>query len=472
MIMQTNNQKFSEYVANPAKIANVDSDSIESMLEKFPFCQLLHAFYSKSLQNLPAFEAQLVQAAIYSPNRKILHAILNHPESLEMPDYASYVRNQKYPAIETIVPDFEAQEVSLNTSKNIEIHQTTHTSVIETIIPDFEEAEATIIALEEVTEQIIQAEKPAHSSLTETDIPDSEAGKASLSASETVEVKQTIHTSLIETIIPDFEKSEASLIALEEITEQTTQGETLIQVSIIETVVPDFEAQEATLTPKEEEDMILGNIASADFFTFEEKLSPRPEKTTPETITETENPVQTETLSRPRQISKYNDDQMPYTFLWWLHKTRNQYAGTYQPYANRELDPSRIAPKQTAGELNQQIIENIFHLQSPLDQLEGENLANTVQFELKRKEEAIIEKFIREEPQIKPPSSDKLDMENKARKSAEDPNDLVSETLAMIYAEQMLFHKAIDTYKKLSLKFPEKRTYFAHQIRELEKKIN
>ena len=63
-------------------------------------------------------------------------------------------------------------------------------------------------------------------------------------------------------------------------------------------------------------------------------------------------------------------------------------------------------------------------------------------------------------------------MENKARKSAEDPNDLVSETLAAIYTEQMLFHKAIDTYKKLSLKFPEKRTYFADQISELEKKIN
>jgi hypothetical protein len=95
-----------------------------------------------------------------------------------------------------------------------------------------------------------------------------------------------------------------------------------------------------------------------------------------------------------------------------------------------------------------------------------------VPFQIKRKEDFIVEKFIREEPQIKPPNSDKLDNENKARKSAEDSNDLVSETLANIYTDQMLFHKAIETYKKLSLKFPEKSTYFADQIRDLEKKIN
>jgi hypothetical protein len=57
-------------------------------------------------------------------------------------------------------------------------------------------------------------------------------------------------------------------------------------------------------------------------------------------------------------------------------------------------------------------------------------------------------------------------------KSAEDPNDLVSETLAQIYADQMLYEKAISTYRKLSLKVPEKSTYFADRIRELEKKVN
>ena len=171
-----------------------------------------------------------------------------------------------------------------------------------------------------------------------------------------------------------------------------------------------------------------------------------------------------------QNVSRYNDDKLPYSFLWWLNKTRKEHSETYQPYVSFQLDTSQSIKRNTVDQLSSQIIENIFHLQSPVDELE--NAPRTVPFQVRRKEDYILEKFIREEPQIKPPNSEKLDTENKARKSAEDPNDLVSETLAQIYTDQMLFHKAVETYKKLSLKFPEKSTYFADQIQELEKKIN
>jgi len=171
-----------------------------------------------------------------------------------------------------------------------------------------------------------------------------------------------------------------------------------------------------------------------------------------------------------QNVSKYDDDKMPYSFLWWLNKTRNEHADTYQPYVEFKLDTTQTIKRTSVDQLSSQIIENIFHLQSPLEEIE--NGPKTVPFQIRRKEDSILEKFIKEEPQIKPPSSQKLDTENKARKSAEDANDLVSETLAQIYIDQMLFQKAIDTFKKLSLKFPEKSTYFADQIIELEKKVN
>jgi hypothetical protein len=87
------------------------------------------------------------------------------------------------------------------------------------------------------------------------------------------------------------------------------------------------------------------------------------------------------------------------------------------------------------------------------------------------KDAKIIDEFIKKDPQITPPRPEQIDNENKAKRSAEDHNDLVSETLAKIYIEQMLYHKAIDTYEKLSLKFPEKSRYFADLIQSIKKKI-
>lgn len=172
-------------------------------------------------------------------------------------------------------------------------------------------------------------------------------------------------------------------------------------------------------------------------------------------------------------VSKYNDDKMPYTFMWWLDKTRRDHADVYQPYANQS---EAVAPpvaeqskqKGPIDELQQQYYQNIVSTTSitDLDKTPPKAAASP------RKETKIIERFIHDEPQIKHPAGIKLDNENKAKRSSEDKEELVTETLARIYTEQMLYHKAILTYKKLMLKYPEKSLYFASQIEQLESKIN
>ena len=79
----------------------------------------------------------------------------------------------------------------------------------------------------------------------------------------------------------------------------------------------------------------------------------------------------------------------------------------------------------------------------------------------------LIDKFIASKPRIKP-------VKNKVYKSAfqeekiSDNNYLMTETLAKVYLEQKKYKSAIKAYRILSLKYPEKSSFFADRIKAIE----
>ncbi|MEM7109184.1 MAG: tetratricopeptide repeat protein [Bacteroidota bacterium] len=83
----------------------------------------------------------------------------------------------------------------------------------------------------------------------------------------------------------------------------------------------------------------------------------------------------------------------------------------------------------------------------------------------------IIERFIDEEPRIsaKTVKSSETDQKDLSEKSTVYNEDLVSENLAQILLAQGKKDKAVEIYKKLIWKFPQKRSYFATQIQEIKK---
>ncbi|MCK9255270.1 MAG: hypothetical protein GX793_03800 [Bacteroidales bacterium] len=83
----------------------------------------------------------------------------------------------------------------------------------------------------------------------------------------------------------------------------------------------------------------------------------------------------------------------------------------------------------------------------------------------------LIDKFLAENPRIIP-DKEYVSNGSAANKSVYvDDEELFSETLAKIYIKQEHFEKAIFTYEKLCLKYPEKSIYFAGQIEKIKELI-
>ena len=79
---------------------------------------------------------------------------------------------------------------------------------------------------------------------------------------------------------------------------------------------------------------------------------------------------------------------------------------------------------------------------------------------------------IKDEPKLSPQKTAFYSPVNMAKQSVAEDITFVSETLAKIYVLQGNYAKAIKAYENLRLKYPEKRLYFASQIKNLRKLIN
>ena len=142
-----------------------------------------------------------------------------------------------------------------------------------------------------------------------------------------------------------------------------------------------------------------------------------------------------------------------------------------------QLDEEELKKQRKEIKSNNESKEEPFELMQ-LDDINKKEKKNTEgYFDISdyESEEAIkddlISKFIKENPRIETKEVEE-EIDDISIESVKEDSNLLSETLIKVYIKQGLFEKAIESYQKLSLKYPEKNTYFASQIKILEEKLN
>jgi hypothetical protein len=492
-------------LADPVNTGHSYTSTLQDLVAEFPQSGLLHAFLSH------ASGGQNTNHAAAYLNPRTLYILVNAPENLpiltdsqiiqQLSDTIDYVRTEKTDQVQQVEEEPEQhdliatneEEHHLNTEPETVFDEIGYAPLIaedanehlhmednEPHLTDTEQAEEEVIDAGHTHYQEAVVESPEEISgpeITAENIRQEEL-VTETSSFELTEPPRGIDDDIYDEIVgiddisfARVDKPADEVPPQEEtpvIDEEATPG-SANHTSVTE---PAMQRERVLNMDDEAEKLIVGNIAATDYFVFDRAFNERKQAETIEGNSFVEENrsagVEVAVADENNEVSKYNDDTLPYTFLWWLNKTRREHAGIYQPF---KLDTSQAIRQAGADELQQQYYENIFHLSS-VEELDRSTSQKPIEFDLKSKEDRIIKRFIVEEPHISTPSSDKLDTENKARKSSEDQDELVTETLAHIYIDQMLYHKAINTYKKLMLKFPEKSRYFADQIEQLEKKTN
>jgi len=432
---------FSGLLANPRQVSAVHATPLKALVDSYPQSGILRALLARAsqLDDPSAFQQKLKSASVYAPDRIVLYNLINHPQLLIKPGdspEAVFIEQQLY-GYDTI------EDTDKIASANY-----------------FHETEGGGHASSEIDDEVYDEITGIEDIQFDTDRPKS---------SDEQRDNATGDTGLEEILLAQYgwaanaDKSDVALLS----------DPPPAALNLNEPV----KSEDYSFSNNSFKNRMSSSVGDEQEYENEDDepitTEPAPAIVNTQTDIELHRPVEEDDL----RVSRYNDDKLPYSFMWWLDRTRREHADSHQPYVSHQPVAQAVAPPAVADELQQQYYENIFHL-TTIEELDKNvikpvaDLPKPPADDVKRKEEEIIERFIQEDPQIKPPSNEKLDNENKAKKSAEDEDELVSETLARIYLDQMLYHKAISTYQKLLLKFPEKSSYFVAQIKLLEKKIN
>ncbi len=415
-------QQLIGWMKDPGTLGKEASAQLDLLTQTFPYFQTAHLLYIKSLHNENSFlyNNQLKVAAAYTTNRKVLYELITKKGTRDKGQGTSEVFEEKNVlATEEIVV---AQEIINN-----KIEQTEE--IIQPEFPkkrfgkDEDEWESGMIR----QLQLLHHWKTSPQEILDKRLEEIKAEKEKLQQFEKSEkVESPSAADEINTLLYVLVEPGAS--------EDISDGDEIISTE-----------QEIVATEQDENwDVKVLELESEETASFKNENLQIPQDSLSQEIIR-------EAISSSIELEV--DDSLPSL----------EELGHKKVVADRNPEPVKIVEEiveeKPSSELTfeawvKQLNKATLAEERPEKQAIGSNL---------------LDKFIQDQPRIQQNKTSFFNPVNMAKKSVQDNDEFITETLAKIYIKQGNISKGIRAYQKLSLKFPEKSSYFAALIEELKR---
>jgi len=520
-----NKEEFYNYLSNPELLSNISENDIDDIITEFPYFQTAYILKAKILSDKKSikFDNQIKTTSLYALDRRLLYEYINTNYSVqsikeeapkediilekksEIAEEPKTIETPVKVEIETVEETKEPEIITEKPSEEI-VEKVEKTELVEEQAEKLEEEKDEPIITETKQEEIIAESKEVE----EPTIPSEEPKqKQAQEIEQVVEAKEEVE--IIEEVKP--EETAKPVIKTRFSGKRTVADEILDKLrDKIENKEGESIADKILREAKERKAKKKLQVTEKPKKKPVSKPEPIIEKAKePEIIKEKE----IETIKPKHKIYfvKIDSDKLK------SHQEKEEKLEIIaeveetKPIAKRKIYFVKInaeslfaKPKQVEEEetISEDAIEKPIVLEPELEEIIEQPIASYYNIEDEIKEETkeistssemgfadwlnfvenrgkkpkksttnnLIDKFISENPSISINVEEHVETKKKEDTLEKDSEDsFVTETLANIYIKQKHYEKAILAMEKLSLKYPQKNSYFANRINEIKNLI-